>query len=57
MPSYKNFGIKVWRLEINIGPILTIWSFLESGRRDLSNGDIGIRVWDLEIGFGLRFRI
>ena len=30
---------------------------LESGERDLSNGDIGIRVWDLEIGFGLGFRI
>ena len=31
--------------------------FLESGERDLSNGDIGFRVWDLEIGFWLGFGI
>ena len=30
---------------------------LESGERDLFDGDIGFRVWDLEIGFGLGFRI
>ena len=43
---YKNLEneFRFWRLEINIGQILTIWWFLESGRRDLSSGDIGFRV-------------
>ena len=43
--------------EINIGQNLMIQCNLESGERDLLDGDIGIRVWDLEIGFGLGFRI
>ena len=52
--SYKNFGHKLLWLEINIGQILMMRWFLESGQRDLSNGDIGFRVWHLilEIGFG-----
>ena len=37
--------------------ILMIQYNLESGERDLLDGDIGIRVWDLEIDFGLGFRI
>ena len=42
--GYKNFENKFWRLEINIGQILMIQYNLESGERDLSNGDIGFRV-------------
>ena len=42
--SYKNFGHKFWWLEINIGQNLMIQYNLESGERDLSNGDTGIRV-------------
>ena len=42
--GYKNFGNKFWRLEINIGQILMIRYNLESGQRDISNGDIGFRV-------------
>ena len=48
---------KFWWLEINIGQILTIWQFLESGEQILSNGDIGFRVWDLKMNLGLGFRI
>ena len=37
--------------------VLMIQYNLESGQRDLSNGNIGFRVQDLEIEFGLGFRI
>ena len=40
---------------INIGQILMIWWFLESGQRDLPSGDIGFRVWDPKSNFGLGF--
>ena len=53
----QGLGFQINHLSTQINPLNTIEYNLESGRRDLYNGDIGFRVQDLEIGFWLGLRI
>ena len=49
--EFQGLGFQINHLSTTINPLNTIQYNLESGQRDLSDGDIGFRVWDLKDGF------
>ena len=53
----QGLGFQINHLSTKINPIDTTQYNLESGQRDLSDGDVCFGVWDLEIRFWLGFRI